>query len=547
MPLQEVEPGMRCTGYSVIRGTEPEPFDVEIVDVLGDGPGARLLVRVSGPAVDRTGIGAGFSGSPIYCRARDGRMKNAGAISETIGDFGGKTVLATPIEEIIATPVEPPTGDARASRAAAPAPRRPAGARRLSSPLTIGGVRRDIFRALAAAARRRGIPLLPASPLQASGPGGRTLRPGSAVGVGLSSGAVSVGAIGTVAYVDGDRVWAFGHQFDGTGRRSLLLQDAYVAAVINNPVQLPEFGGTYKLAGAISDVGTVTSDGFSAVAGRTSALPATIPVRVIAQDLDTGEETTSDVAVVDETDVGNPSGASALAFVAPLAISDAATGVLGAQPARLAGEMCLQLRFRERRKPVRICNRYVADGASGGSEEIGNVVALSAASDAATVISLVDAYKGRGLHVTELVARVSMTRGQRQAYMRRLILPRRVRRGQRVPARLVVQRVRGRRETVRFRLRIPNTLRTGARRITLRGRDADTGGDLFGTLTIVIGGDDEEVDTEGPRTVDQLARAIRREQRWDGIRLGKRRGPRAFRHGRLRIGGRASAVVRVVG
>ena len=130
MPLQEVEPGMRCTGYSVIRGTEPEPFDVEIVDVLGDGPGARLLVRVSGPAVDRTGIGAGFSGSPIYCRARDGRMKNAGAISETIGDFGGKTVLATPIEEIIATPVEPPTGDARASRAAAPAPRRPAGARR---------------------------------------------------------------------------------------------------------------------------------------------------------------------------------------------------------------------------------------------------------------------------------------------------------------------------------------------------------------------------------------------------------------------------------
>ncbi len=75
---------MRCTGLSVIRGTEISSFDVEIMDVIAPETGlssARILIRVSGPAVDATGIGPGFSGSPIIC---DGR--NAGAISEGLGE-----------------------------------------------------------------------------------------------------------------------------------------------------------------------------------------------------------------------------------------------------------------------------------------------------------------------------------------------------------------------------------------------------------------------------------------------------------------------------
>src|SRR6266498_3645306 len=86
MPLGQVQQGMKCKGYSVVRGTAIDSFDVEIIDVVGGDTGAMLLVRVSGPAVDATGVGAGFSGSPIYCPASDGQMKNAGAISETIGD-----------------------------------------------------------------------------------------------------------------------------------------------------------------------------------------------------------------------------------------------------------------------------------------------------------------------------------------------------------------------------------------------------------------------------------------------------------------------------
>src|SRR4051812_26402982 len=137
MPLSELRPGMQCTGHSVVRGTEISSFDVEIVDVVsgdasgGDGP--RILVRVSGPAVDRTGVGPGFSGSPIYCAGR-----NVGAISEAIGEYGGKTVLATPIEEILANPPDAPRGRpvARSTRIGRGLPP--------TDPLTVSGLSRRL-------------------------------------------------------------------------------------------------------------------------------------------------------------------------------------------------------------------------------------------------------------------------------------------------------------------------------------------------------------------------------------------------------------------
>src|SRR4051812_50106920 len=96
MPLSEVKPGMRCTGLSVVKGTEISSFNVDIVDVIAAETGLsgpRILIRVSGPAVDETGIGPGFSGSPVYC---DGR--NAGALSEGLGEYGHEVAVAPPIQ-----------------------------------------------------------------------------------------------------------------------------------------------------------------------------------------------------------------------------------------------------------------------------------------------------------------------------------------------------------------------------------------------------------------------------------------------------------------
>src|SRR4051794_24034134 len=205
MPLSQVHSGMQCTGYSVVRGTDIASFGVEVLDVVDGDPnedGPRILIGVSGPAVDTTGIGPGFSGSPIYCDDGSGTARNIGAISESIGEYGGKVVLATPIEAILANPADAPHESATAGRApksarAARAERaiRRNGTRPLASPLTVSGLSGPLARGLVAAGQRLGRPVIatPAGPL-GSFPV-QTLRPGSAVAVGYSSGDLSIGAI----------------------------------------------------------------------------------------------------------------------------------------------------------------------------------------------------------------------------------------------------------------------------------------------------------------------------------------------------------------
>src|SRR3954464_5467462 len=111
MPLSQVRAGMQCTGYSVVHGTDISSFAVEVLEVTGgeatQGSG-NILVSVSGPAVDATGVGPGFSGSPIYCPDDAGVMRVIGAISESVNEYGGKVALATPIEAILGTPIDVP-------------------------------------------------------------------------------------------------------------------------------------------------------------------------------------------------------------------------------------------------------------------------------------------------------------------------------------------------------------------------------------------------------------------------------------------------------
>ena len=544
MPLGELRSGMQCKSYSVVRGTEPTEFDVEIVDVVEgdtstDGP--RILVRASGAAVERTGIGFGFSGSPILCPEEGtGRMKNAGAISESLGAADGLTVLATPIEAILGNPPEVPSG-------AAPAP---AGSRNLQA-LTVTGLTARLGARLMDATREANRPVIasPARPLTGFGP--VAPRPGGAVSMGYSTGALALGGVGTVSYVDGDKVWAFGHPFEGAGARSLLLQDAYVYGVIGGSG--PMSFGPYKLAAPGHDLGTFSNDALSAIVGRTGPLPATIPVSILVRDLDTGATRTDLTRVADESSVALPVGVSPLSLVAPLAMSNAGS-IMKGSPARVSGEMCMRIEMVELPEGVRFCNRYVFGGTLGATEGFGlNLAAGRAASDTGEAMTLIDNYRFGNLRVTGMTARLDLERGARQAFMRTLRLPGRVRRGQRVSARIGVTHVGGRKETITQTLRIPRDLKRGSREIVLTGTDSDDGaGDIFGSITtLIIGGEGGNAGGDpGPRTVPELAKALRNVERYDGVRVkvgGRRgRGSKAFRRDDVRLSGRVSAFVRVV-
>jgi hypothetical protein len=544
MPLGEVRSGMQCTGYSVVRGTDVAAFAVEVIDVVDDratGGGPRILIRVSGPAVDETGIGPGFSGSPIYCPDAQGVARSIGAISESVGEYGGKVALATPIEAVLGVPVDAPR--------AAEAPATLARARPLTAPLTITGLEPRLGGALQAAAARRGRTLLavPAGPL-GSFPV-QQLRPGSAFGVGYASGDLAASAIGTVAYTDGDRVWGFGHPLDGVGARALLLQDAYVFHVVNNPVVIPDLSGTYKYAAAGHDVGTLSNDALAAVAGRVGALPPTIPVRVVATDLDTGAKRSLTTNVADETAVDQPFGTSILSLLAPLAVLQAGGSVLGGSPARLTGRGCFAITFAELERRVRFCNRYVTNTSDPLA---GNALAASAGADLLQAVAYIDAYQASPLHVTGVDANLQIRRGRRQAYLRSVRLPRRAKAGARVRATVALQHVGGRLERRTVRLRLPSDLRPGRRRVVLTGTDVDLDAGITSEIIEldfdVGGGGGGRLGTPNVRA---LAAKIERIARYDGVSVRRPgpgpggRGEPAFRDPELRISGRVRSTLRI--
>jgi hypothetical protein len=556
MPLSQVRSGMQCTGYSVVHGTDIASFDVEILEVVdGDasGQGPRLLVRVSGPAVDGTGVGPGFSGSPIYCRDEQGTERNAGAISESLGEYGGAVVLATPIEAILGAPVDAPAtrGEpAKTSWKATTARRHRrllARVRPLATPLTVSGVSSAMGRALERAGRKQGRQVIaaPAGPLGRFPP--QPMRPGAAVGVAYSMGDIQVGAIGTVAYTDENRVWAFGHPFEGAGARRLFLQDAYVYRVIDNPVAIPGAASTYKYASLGHTLGTISNDERDAVAGRTGALPPTVPVRVFADDLDTGRSVVTAIRAADESRIGLPEGASPLAFVGPLAVTEAASSLLRSAPGRLTAGVCVQISIDGLERPARFCNRYVSSfPADEDFVGTANTVAARASQDVFDALAQIDDYQGTPPRIREVAVRMNLRRGEQRAFLRSVKLPRRVRPGQRVHARVTLRRVRGGIVKRSFRMRIPRGLRGGVRTLRFGGADVDIADDgLLGA--IIIDGLDDGAGDPGPRNLRALARRIRSLRRYDGVHV-RARGDvtRAFRDRDMRISGRASTRVRVV-
>jgi hypothetical protein len=537
LALEEVQPGMRCTGLSVVQGLTIVPFDVEVVDVVDRARGAttaRIIVRVSGAPVDVTGLGPGFSGSPILCTGADGIARNIGAISETVGEYGGKTALATPIEAILAQPASPPA----ATRT------RIIGARSLAGPLTIAGLRPSLARAFVRAARKAGHTLFasPGGTRAAFAP--QPLVPGASVSVGLTSGDIAIGAIGTVAYADGPNVWIYGHQLDSAGRRSLFLQDAYIHTVVNNPIAVPEVS-TYKLGSPGNDVGTITSDGPTAVVGALGAPPPSFPLRVTAKDLDTGRERSAVTQIADEGDVGLPTGSTSLSLTGSAAVAEAAAAILGGAPARQTGELCVKATLRELRTPLRVCWRYAVEGASQ------NALAGAAAADVASAVAVLESYKFATLHPTAIEVGLRVRRGLRQAYILSASGPSVVRRGSTIRVALRLRHTgSGVRSTRTLRLRIPATAPTGLRTLRLIGTPADSGGDPSqdgGDLSLIFEGD-EGVGTDGPgpASLAELRSVFEGLERFDGVvaRLGGEER-HVLDDPRLRISGEARLRLRI--
>lgn len=518
MKLSDVRAGMRCSALSVIRGTSVSEFQVEVVDVLRGDPatlGPRILVRVSGAAVDGTGIGPGFSGSPVYCPDGAGAAPVIGAISEGLGQYGNFVALATPIEEVLG--VQPPAP--LQARAASPLLR---SARPLGTPLTVSGVSAPVRQAMLTAAHRTGTPLLAAPAGPAATYPAYSLDPGTTVAVGLSSGDIALAAIGTVTYRDGDRLWAFGHPLDGAGRRSLPLLDAYVFSIIANPLGTFE-ATTYKLASAGRTVGALTADGNGAIAGRIGAPPLTIPLTVRARDEASGRTRTLRVDVADERRLDLGSG---LDLVGTMAASDAMATVLRSTPPRVTTSMCLRIVVRQRPRKLGLCGRYF--GPYGPLDDL------------SSAFGLIDGYKFGRLDVERISIGMKVRAGVREAFLLNARAPRRVRPGQRIRIRLLLQRSRAGRQQLSFAYRVPRSLRPGRRVLTIRGASPGSADPLEEVFELIFGGGGGG-GPRPPRSVPELGARIALMAQPNGVRASfarQHKGPIVHRSDTLLIRGK---------
>ncbi len=318
LPLADVRPGMVGQALTVFSGTKPEPFKIRVVAVMRNFLPKQdvILIRAEDPRVEFSGIVAGMSGSPVYI---DGKLMGAVAYAWSFAKepLGG----VTPIESMLAERSRPRrvkeetlarnggsgANDREAVAAASEFERaefaanssgggdRPSALARglglpsivpstggeprlirASVPLSVSGFTPRTFSELEQELQPTGL-----VPMQAGGgrkrglpPAPGHVEPGSAIGVELVRGDMSTVATGTVTYIDGPNVFAFGHPMFGIGEVYLPMVDAEIHAF------LPSLSQSFKMSSPLQEVGTLVQDRQACIIGDLDARTTMMPVEV---------------------------------------------------------------------------------------------------------------------------------------------------------------------------------------------------------------------------------------------------------------------------
>lgn len=285
-PLSAVQQGLRGTGYTVFSGQRVEPFQVEILGVLENtGPQQSIvLARLSGGPLEQTGVLQGMSGSPVFIGD-----KLLGAIAYAFAFSKEPIAGIRPIEEMLRVDAELARLPARRisladqSLAAIFPERREIwtnGSRlvEIATPVCFSGFTEGTIRQFASQLRALGLEptqaILGGSTSGKSSPPSDPIRPGSMITVELVRGDMSIGANGTVTYVDGQRVYAFGHRFLSVGRTSLPFSRAEVLALA------PNLATSFKISATREPLGAITADYSTGVLGELGQAADLIPVQI---------------------------------------------------------------------------------------------------------------------------------------------------------------------------------------------------------------------------------------------------------------------------
>jgi hypothetical protein len=308
-PLEDLRPGMKGVARTVFAGSEPQEFGLEILGVLAGYTGPRqstIIARLTGSNVEKTGVFAGMSGSPVFI---DNKL--VGAIAYSF-PFSKEAICGiTPIKQMIDIfeqgNEKPRSSEARAVSFTSLAstwkpslPKQAVGSTSLiapvatnsalaplmgqqiqpiATPVVFSGIRQETLSLFTAQLTESGL-------LPVSGVGGaaaitpletfddNTLTPGTSVTVQLARGDYSIAAAGTVTYRDGQKIYAFGHPFLSLGGSDMPMTESSVVTVIPNAFN------SFKLAVPGKMVGSISQDRATGVYGQLGHAAKMIPVKL---------------------------------------------------------------------------------------------------------------------------------------------------------------------------------------------------------------------------------------------------------------------------
>lgn len=319
MPLSEVEPGMKGKGYTVFSGTTVEEFDFEVVSIEYNYFPEWHVIWCKGLSDNfkRTGVAGGMSGSPMYL---NGRL--IGALS--LGYFNQREHAnlfgVTPIEAMVKIAkwgMEPNLAyegtqlfnldsaaviqeygldmgpsllrDGKIAQtprsfdeawlddiSSTPSRTRPA---ELLKPLAFPPLNPELMRFVKPIFDKFNY-----TPVQAAGGGGRVkespVEEGQIIGTELIRGDVSFFGYGTITYVDGNELLAYGHGDSQEGNVNLPLSGGHVHFI------MPSRSRSFKVAAPTQPIGTLVQDRETSIAGIIGKHPNYIPVNVNLQTSD---------------------------------------------------------------------------------------------------------------------------------------------------------------------------------------------------------------------------------------------------------------------
>lgn len=375
--VDDVKAGMKGFGRTVMKGTKIEKFDAEVLGVLKNtNPGRDLILcRLSGLNLDKTGVIAGMSGSPVYV---DNKLLGAVAYAWAFGKepIAGVTPFGQMHGFVESFERRDLAEKAQPRRIGLHAPIRIGDTEFKSvtisegfedaTPTAADGLWMTPLRTPLAATGftphslsllRKKFPGAGMVPMQGGAAAAKIaeeekntqLEPGGPLAVSLVRGDFDLSGIGTVTHIEGDRVYGWGHPFFGLGRCEFPLLTGYIHTIY------PRQSVSFKMGSPLREVGVINADVSTCIAGWLERKADMMPVRMKV-NRDSGDSRTFNVEMVRQR-----------SLMAPLVFTVLTNSVdmEGELPEELTAELEAKIEV-EGHAPVIIKDRFSGSSYSGG-------------------------------------------------------------------------------------------------------------------------------------------------------------------------------------